>query len=74
MRSKVLVLTFLDDLGKNRRIMINDPLPDVNADQVDGAAKVIVESGVFSAKGLFKEFLSAVLVTTNKMHIVDHRA
>lgn len=71
---KKLVLTFIDELGKYRRIMIKDPIDNVNADAVDGVAKVIVESNAFTTNGLFREFVQADLITTQKERIVDHSA
>lgn len=71
---KKLVLTFVDELGKYRRIMINDPIDDINADKADAVAKVIVESNAFTKKGLFREFIQADVITTRKERIVDHRA
>lgn len=71
---KKLVLTFIDELGKYRRIIINDPIDNVNADAADRVAKVIVESNAFTTKGLFREFVQADLITTQKQRIVDHRA
>ncbi|CAC9935751.1 hypothetical protein PEPNEM18_01594 [Aedoeadaptatus nemausensis] len=71
---KYLNMAFEDELGKSFTMRVDDPVDDVNADAVDGAAKVIVESGAFRVKGHLKEFVSADLLTINSQRIVDHRA
>lgn len=71
---KYLNMAFEDELGKSFTMRVDDPVDGVDADAVDGAAKVIVESGAFRVKGHLKEFVSADLLTINSQRIVDHRA
>lgn len=71
---KYLTMAFEDELGKGYKMRIDNPIADINADKADAAAKTIVESGAFRAKGHLKEFLSADIVTINTERVVDHRA
>lgn len=71
---RYLNMAFEDELGKSFTMRVDDPVDEINADAVDGAAKVIIESGAFRVKGQLKDFVSAELLTITTQSIVDHRA
>ena len=67
----VLVVTFEDEVGKHRRIIINDPVDDVDSTKVQMFAKIIIEAGVFSTKGRYKKLLSAEKIVTETQTLVS---
>lgn len=69
----VLIVGFEDEVGKIRRIIIADPVEDVNPEKVRMFGKVIIESGAFSTKGRYKKVAYAEKVVTDTQTILDQR-
>ncbi len=68
----VLVVTFEDEVGKHRRIIINNPVNDLDRNKVETFARVIIEAGVFSTKGRYKKLLLAEKIVTETNTLVSY--
>lgn len=65
MERTYLSVTFMDEAGKTGLIRVNDAKANLQAGEVQAAAKTIVDAGVFRAKGKFTEAKKAELVTVS---------
>ena len=65
MLKKILVLTFMDEGGKQSRLTVNNPKEGLDADTAKSGAQAIVDAGVFRAKGKYVAPVQAQIVTTN---------
>lgn len=69
MERKLLVLTFLDEGGKKRRLTIADPKEGIESTAAKAAAQAIIDANVFSAKGKYVASEKGELVVTNETTI-----
>lgn len=63
MKRTYLSVTFADEAGKTGIIRVNEPKANIQAGEVQAAAKTIVDAGVFRAKGKFTAAKKADLVS-----------
>lgn len=66
MITNVLVMTFADEVGKERRLSVGYAKDELDALTVKSAAQEIIDSGAFSVKGKFVSVLKGQLVKTDK--------
>lgn len=66
MERKLLVLTFMDEGGKKRRLTIADPKDGLEAADAKHAAQNIIDAKVFSRKGRYVAPVKGELVVTSE--------
>lgn len=69
MERMVLVMTFMDEGGKARRLSVSDAKRDLQGGAVKAAAQTIVDSGAFSVKGKFVAAVKGQLVATTSTQL-----
>lgn len=69
MERKLLVLTFMDEGGKNRRLSIANPKDGLDSVTAKQGAQAIIDSGVFSEKGKYVASVKGEIVVTNETTI-----
>lgn len=65
MERKLLVLTFMDEGGKKRRLTIADPKEGLETQDAKQAAQNIIDANVFSSKGKYVASVKGELVVTS---------
>ena len=64
MERKLLVLTFMDEGGKKRRLTIADPNDGLDSSAAKTAAQAIIDANVFSSKGKYVASEKGEIVVT----------